>query len=381
MFKNQNALLEDFAKALDVSEHHFDLAVARYKSLGVWLGREESKVVNFSPNVYSQGSFRLGTVIKPISDDEDYDLDIVVEVDLSKQQITQKDLKELIGQEVVTYAEAHQMNNVPKDRQRCWTLEYAEEARFHMDVLPSIPDSAGFRLLLESNRSQSNYWNSAIAITDNKWSNYSQVSFEWPRSNPNGYAEWFKARTELPRHIAMFSESRGISIDEVPEFRVKTPLQRAVQLLKHHRDILFLKNPAIKPISMVITTLAALAYKGEPDIITTLRNVTTRMEQHITYTGNRLSIKNPVDPLEDFADRWSEDDAKYFFFWLQKAKGLFGGFAEFSEGQALNEILKESFGEGLTKRVMGQSSIVSCHQKTNFPPKVIIQSPPRQWRR
>lgn len=380
--KQLNETLENFSSALDISETHFDKAVARYQSLGNWLGREKSAVKDLSPQVYSQGSFRLGTVIRPISDDDDYDLDVVVEVDLSKKQITQKALKELIGQEIISYAEACQMNNIPENKTRCWALDYAEGARFHMDILPSVPDAEAFRLLLEASRAQSNYWNSAIAITDKKWQNYNQLSFEWPGSNPRGYALWFRDRTQLTRHIAMFAESRGISIDEVPEFRVKTPLQRAIQLMKRHRDILFLKNPDARPISMVITTLAALAYTGEPDTITTLRNVTATMDRYIVHTGSRLSIKNPVNPLEDFADRWRDEDVKNFFFWLQKAQGFFSAVAEFSEGQPLNEVLEESFGEHLAKRVLGNSSHPSCHHKPiSTPPTVIIKNPPRQWRR
>jgi len=241
--KRLNETLESFSSALDISETHFDNAVARYQSLGNWLGRENSTVRDLSPQVYSQGSFCLGTVIKPTSDEDDYDLDVVIEVDLSKKKITQKALKELIGQEIISYAEAHQMHNVPENKCRCWVLEYSEGANFHMDVLPSVPDGATLRLLLEASQSQSNYWGTSIAITDKSWDNYNQLSPDWPRSNPRGYALWFKERTELNRYLLMFAESRGISIDEVPEFRVKTPLQRAIQLMKHHRDILFFKNP------------------------------------------------------------------------------------------------------------------------------------------
>lgn len=380
--KQLNETLESFSNALDISETHFDKAVARYQSLGEWLGREKSTVRDLSPQVYSQGSFCLGTVIKPISDDDDYDLDVVIEVDLSKKQITQKALKELIGQEIVSYAEAHQMNNVPENKRRCWVLEYSEGANFHMDVLPSVPDGANFRFLLEASRSQSDYSDSSIAITDKSWENYSHVTPDWPRSNPRGYALWFKDRTELNRHIAMFAESRGISVDEVPEFLVKTPLQRAIQLMKHHRNFLFLENPDDRPISMVITTLAAMAYRGEPDTITTVQNVIATMGNYVVRTGNRYSIKNPVDPLEDFADRWKEEDAKNFFFWLRKAQGFFGASLEFSEGNPLHEVLQESFGERLTKRVLGNSSRLSCHHKPqSAPPTIIIKDPPRQWRR
>lgn len=60
--------------------------------------------------------------------------------------------------------------------------------------------------------------------------------------------------------------------------------------MKRHRDILFLKNPDAKPFPMVITTLAALAYKGEADTITTLRNVTATMDRDIVHTVRLVSF-------------------------------------------------------------------------------------------
>ena len=43
---------------------------------------------NFSPNIYVQGSFALGTAIKPIMDDE-YDVDVVCLLQLTKTKVSQ----------------------------------------------------------------------------------------------------------------------------------------------------------------------------------------------------------------------------------------------------------------------------------------------------
>ena len=93
-------LLEAIADALDIPENHYERAVKRYESIGKWLKREESIVACYMPTIYPQGSFLLGTVTKPISDAEEYDIDLVCELNLQKTKISQKHLKKLVGQEI-----------------------------------------------------------------------------------------------------------------------------------------------------------------------------------------------------------------------------------------------------------------------------------------
>lgn len=75
----------------------YEEARNRYLSVGDWLGREESTLKDFSPEVYVQGSFRLSTPIRPMNEDEHYDIDLVCEMDISKAQVSQKRLKDILG--------------------------------------------------------------------------------------------------------------------------------------------------------------------------------------------------------------------------------------------------------------------------------------------
>ena len=188
-------LLEAIAEALDIPERHYKQAIKQYESIGTWLEREESGVACYSPEIYPQGSFLLGTVIKPISGAEEYDIDLVSELRLQKTEISQEKLKCLVGAEIKSYVQANNMNSQPEERQRCWTLNYADGAQFHTDILPAIPDAEPFKLFLESKgHSPSNWADSAIAITDTTLPNYSQITPDWSHSNPKGYAEWFRSR-------------------------------------------------------------------------------------------------------------------------------------------------------------------------------------------
>jgi hypothetical protein len=143
-------LLESIAEALDISDSHYQQAKQRYESIGKWLERDESKVACYSPEIYPQGSFALGTVTRPIFDIDEYDLDLVSELNLQKDEITQEVLKNLVGYEIKSYAYANNMNSPVKEGRRCWTLSYADGAQFHMDILPAIPDIESFKELLES---------------------------------------------------------------------------------------------------------------------------------------------------------------------------------------------------------------------------------------
>lgn len=146
--KHIEALLEDLAESLQIPSSRYEAAERSYKSVGEWLHREASCLRTADPQVYIQGSFRLGTTIRPVTETEDYDVDMVYELSASKTQLTQAQLKAALGYELKAYADAHNMVQ-PEESRRCWTLNYADGAQFHLDTLVAIPDGKRQRLLLE----------------------------------------------------------------------------------------------------------------------------------------------------------------------------------------------------------------------------------------
>lgn len=73
-----NAIYERIAQAIDINEKLFDQAEEYYKKLGNWMDKETP---DYKITIYPQGSFALGTVIKPISEQDEYDLDLVCQFD------------------------------------------------------------------------------------------------------------------------------------------------------------------------------------------------------------------------------------------------------------------------------------------------------------
>ena len=131
-------LLDTIVDSLDIPKSYYQKAVDRHRSLGEWLCRAESRVAAFQPNVSSQGSFRYGTVVRPLLAGGEYDLDNVTTLELPKTAMTQKQLKHLYGDEVKDYAKSHGMLEPVEEKNRCWRLHYSDEATFHLDTLPCI---------------------------------------------------------------------------------------------------------------------------------------------------------------------------------------------------------------------------------------------------
>lgn len=325
--------LERVARDIDIPPHKYRDAVQRYQAVGRWLEDGEYPGCSGELAIYPQGSFRLGTVVRPIrlGIAAGYDIDLVCELPSTKGVTTPQSIKQSVGdrlKEHDTY-----LRLLDDEGRRCWTLEYAEEddIGFHLDVLPAIPDSG--------------FTDTAIAITHKH-----DLGYDWSASDPRGYAAWFDGRNQdaFARHapeqklaIQRLESHIYASVDDVPDQLVRTPLQRAIQLMKRNRDLHFNRPETVEfaPISIIITTLAAHLYGGERDPHSALVAIAEALQRHTALVDDgaidpglaglgliqRLPdgswyIANPVNPAENFADRWHEDGharARAFFSWVE----------------------------------------------------------------
>lgn len=392
--RESEEFLEDLADELSVPLGRYEQAERSYKSLGDWLHRENSSVRNYDPKVYVQGSFRLGTTIRPSNEAEEYDIDSVCEFrKLSKDTLSQSGLKALLGTEIEAYRKAQNMAKPLREGRRCWVLHYAEGAQFHMDVVPALPNGQNTRILLETRGLDARWTETAIAITDNETATYAYISDDWPRSNPKGYAEWFKSRMAviLERRKRVLAESIRASVEDIPDYKVRTPLQAAVMILKRHRDHSFQDRAEVRPISVILTTLAAHAYNGEETIGQALAAILVGMDQHIQMQNGRYWIPNPTDPLENFADKWEEfpERASAFYEWLAKARGEFALAARSLDKAVITETIGRGVGGALAGRaaqrrqplarpaLLKAASIAPASAGLTFPDKSRVPTKPK----
>lgn len=324
------------AENLDITNTMRDKAVKSYQAVGKWLGDCDT---DSSIKIMPQGSFYLGTIIKPVSDKEEYDIDLIC---LMKDAKSYKlaDIKNTVGDRLKENSTYKKM--LEPEGKRCWTLQYDE---FHMDILPCVPnDTAYFEPYLTE-----------LMLTHK----ISEGMYIPKYSDPFKYHEWFEKRMvfrayEIRKEICAKKE---VEIDKVPTYSLKTPLQRAIQLLKRHRDIMYSslteEEQKNAPISIIITTLAAHAYNNEVNIYEALKNIIEKMPDYIKRKDGKYYILNPVMEEENFADKWNEVPAKAheFFRWIKCVReDLFEGITETRGLHILSERLQNCFGENIVSR-------------------------------
>jgi hypothetical protein len=356
------AFLEALVNELEVPDHRYEQAETSYSSLGEWLHRPTSTVRQYDPQVYCQGSFRLGTAIRPHTEAEEYDVDSVVELRLlTKRDKTQQELKAMLGAEIKAYHDAMAMVKPVREGNRCWILDYADGAQFHMDVVPAVPNHEQQYKLLNARMLDTRWTSTAISITDRREPNYQMLTEEWPRSNPKGYANWFASRQAIvferrKRAILETLQRQGVraSVERLPAFKVKTPLQSAIMILKRHRDNMFARDLDLRPISVIITTLAAHAYDNQDTISGALFAILNDMDKFIVHDGSKYIIANPTDPLENFADKWNREPRKKEAFdsWLRQARADFYAAAQAGTFKDMADALNPRMGYALSMRAM-----------------------------
>ena len=351
-----NEILEEIGNNLDISETQYKFAVQTYQSVGKWLADEKSLLSPYKPEILPQGSFLIGTMIKAVNDSDELDVDLVCRLEGKKTDWAQYHLKKIVGDRLKENKMYKEM--LDDEGRRCWTLNYADSSKYHMDILPSIV-SEGHRVILErafSTTDFKEFEKTAIRITDNQVENYYSETNPgyWNKSNPFGYAAWFQEKCSIPTRKSVFLSE---SVNPIPTYqKEKLPLQRVVQILKRHRDIMFYGDED-KPISIIITTLASRAYNKETDIVYALTNIAEKMESLIetkfSLEHNKWMkwISNPVNEEENFADKWLENPKKEknFYRWLNKVKSDLATTVEQKGIHRIQESFSKSFGEDLIK--------------------------------
>jgi len=328
-----DSILTRISDLLDISEAIYEDAVRKYEDVGSWLDANDSPLHVNKPEIYAQGSFRIGTVVRPLSGRDEYDIDLVCHLEIDKKNISQKELTSMVGARLKAN---EKYNRILKPGRRCWTLHYADA--FHIDILPAIPDYEK--------------GNNSILITDKQLKT-------WQPSNPKGYARWFKEQMKgmFEQRAELLAETLKANVQDVPEWKVKTPLQRAIQILKRHRDIHFQRDEDDKPVSIIITTLAAHAYANEDSVYDSIVSIAENMPSYILYENGTAWVANPTNPEENFADKWEEypDRRAKFMRWLENVRSDLEKALEPEKEEEVSDLFKSTLGVVLGTESFGHS--------------------------
>ncbi len=331
-------LLEGTAEALDIPPQTLRRATELYEHLGSYLAEFADDRGGASWAIYPQGSLLIGTAVRPIDEQANspFDVDLVCRHDVDKASITKADLKNLVGESVMRYQLEHGstvgMTSVQEGK-RCWTAHY--RADFHMDILPAIP----------STDSTNGKRPDELLISDRTLS-------QWLVTNPKAFADWFRQQSvsELLNRKSVLAAARDSTVDDIPDWEVKTTLQRTVQVLKCHRDVHFVGElETFDPPSILITTMAAQAYAGEISLAVAVEFAAQAMLDRMG--AGPLSVMNPVCETEDFTDRWAQSQAAQptMINWLSV---LLKDLSDARSGSGIQQVtagLERSFGPGVRR--------------------------------
>ena len=206
-----------------------------------------------------QGSWALGTLIKPVADNDEYDADIQIEMDYDSDWQPKDYVNEIHRTLKQNQTYADKLHRKP----RCVTIDYAGD--FHLDVVP-------------------------VVIIDGIHHVCNRKDNKFEETDGTGYRDWFNKKNRV----------------------TDGNLKRVVRLLKYLRD--HKRNYSVK--SILLTTLTGNTIdcpdEGTEEVSTiadTLVTILEKMDEFLQQHPNMPTITNPVLPSEDFNRHW--DQVKY----------------------------------------------------------------------
>lgn len=367
-------------KAVDISPTMYRNAVEKYEHLASYL---EEK--GFDVTIYPQGSFALGTVVRPLHKGEDavYDLDFIYMVHKHKQNIQPSELRNEVEN-------ALRSNSVYNDRlivdDTCFTIRYADigDVGFTIDIVPAADEDEWYKAQLREKSDLPHLIDTAIAIPRKE-----DRSYKWISNNPKGYKQWFDAINEsFARYTRedyrnqLYHSNRTVfaSIEEVPDDLTRTSLQRVIQILKYHRNMYYLRikdGDKIKPISAILSTLAAEIAKSAPKTVDVFGLLEYVLNELMIYAkqlevpkasfrdvystrnlllkdGGNWTLHNPANPEDNLTDSWKDNPqaAAVFFRWI---KAVYSDLITslHKEDQEFRVSIAEAFGDKQVRKTWG----------------------------
>lgn len=382
VFERKKDMLK-IVDSLDITPTMYKNAVEKYTAI---INVLENNGIN--AHIYPQGSFAIGTVVKPKKRkrNSDYDLDVICEVNYNKHEITPK---ELYNKLKVALENNGTYSSKLEYYDECITINYSDVngIGFSIDIVPSVHEDQATIVSMKSHSAMPELCDSSIAITIDK-------ALDWGSSNPKGFQTWFEKINQkfldygiYTNREQILNENRSIfaSADEIPKSVVKTPLQRVIQLLKIHNNEFFDK-PQIKDCkvkSVIITTLVTSIASNAPNYYDTFSllkyvldklSIYTRLKENhiifrnthpndkiIQYDGKTWYIENPSNPEDNLANSWNEnsDNAICFFNWINALLNDFNLINDINNNTGMLNIFGESI---LNKTDIGQKYISKSSQ-------------------
>ncbi len=295
-------LLADVAIRIQLSKTDYNKATQRYQTINAWIERDGSPLKDRVELFYPQGSMAIGATIASKLKTDEFDIDVVAQLDLPTNVSPWEPLDLLF--EAIRGEPGSRYYSKTKRRTRCVTVDYSDA--MHLDVTPSL------RMRGTPERQSLIFHHRAEAPQD---PSYRLIA------NPYGFAEWFKDNTPLDYDFADLIEKRAEEYQRMrifaeadsdpvppqePPFR-KSKAVIVLQLLKRWRNMQYDTRSGRRPPSIMIAKLVADAANNtgrlsEELLLQAKYMLSFFRQQH--DQGRLVHIVNPVCPEDVLTDRW-----------------------------------------------------------------------------
>ena len=338
-------LLADVAIRVQLNKTDYDKAVLRYETVNKWIERDESPLKDRVQLFYTQGSMAIGATIASKLRTDEFDIDVVAQLDLLTNVSPQEALDLLF--EAIRGKPGSRYYEMAKRRTRCVTIDYSGD--MHLDVTPMLrmwgtPERQSW---IFHHRPEAPQEPSLRLI-----------------ANPYGFAEWFKVSTPPDYDFADIFEKRAQEYEHLhaqaeadsdpvppqePPFR-KSKAVIVLQLLKRWRNVQYDSRQGRRPPSIMIAKTVADAANHtdrlSEELLLQAQHMLSVFRQYHD-SGRPVHIVNPVCEQDVLTDRWpgSLQDQALFISDLEdlvhKAEHLVAG----CDLEEMKKIMASLFGE------------------------------------
>ena len=339
-----DTLLADISIRIQLSQTDYSKAVGRYEAVSSWIDRKDSPLEDRVTVFYPQGSMAIGAVIASRATNDEFDLDVVAQLDLPDWMTPQQVLDLLY--KAINRVPGSRYHGKVRRRTRCVTVEYADN--MHIDVTPAVR---------RAHTPERGSW-----IFHHRAEAPDEPSFHCI-ANPYGFAEWFKTSTPLDAHFSEAYIARATAYEQVAFAAAESepvPTQQPVsqkskavvvlQLLKRWRNLRYEDRIDRRPPSILLSRLNADAANHTDSLSEELLHQARHLLavfQVADRDGHLVHVTNPVCDEDVLTDRWPESSPsqRQFLHNLEHLVHQLERLDGDCDLQEMKEILASLFGE------------------------------------
>lgn len=297
-------LLADVAIRVQLSPTHHSLAVSRYAAVNKWIERPGSPLQDRVEIFYPQGSMAIGATIASKLEYDEFDIDLIAQLDLPNDTPPHEMLNVL--EAAIRGEPGSRYYDMTERCTRCVQVRYADG--MHLDVTPMV------RIPLLAER---------CGFIFHARHRYAGVDDRRIVANPWGFAQWFIALTPAERRfveafdarVAAYADKIVLSeaeVEPVPDLcpvHEKSMAVIALQLLKRWRNVQYEQRDGRCPPSVVLAKFVADNANRTQTLSEELLHQAQQLKLAFEQAQRRrekIVVRNPACESDVFTDRWPE---------------------------------------------------------------------------